>query len=212
MATVQSIFFKPSRGYKEYRIGEDGKYVAKDSLFKLDGVIKEQHSSNVQVTKHPVEFGVDITSHVIKQPMKVVVDGIVTNSPSLKQMANRLPGSAEFGMEHFNDQVLGTFMGSRARDAYKGLIELQNKRQPVQLQTGLLQYSNMVLTGIRAPNDLQNNLRVQLTFEEVFIVGNNSEGLNQASTNKATEVDFATAAVTLAGLSVAGVSLLISNL
>jgi len=174
-----------------------------DTLYRLDGVISEQHSSTAKITKHPVEYGVDISDHVIKQPMKIIVNGIVTNSPFAKQLINRLPGGATF-----TEQGLSSLTGSRVRNAYKGLIDLQNERQPVRLQTGLLVYDNMILTDVSTPNDVQDNLRVKLTFEEIFVVKGESSGAIEAVTNKATSIDYATVGVGLAGLGIGIASLL----
>lgn len=202
MGAIQSLFFRPSRGYKKYEFDNDGKISGvSDILYRLDGVVSEQHNSTARVTKHPVEYGVDISDYVIKQPMKIVVNGIVTNSPFLKQLANRLPGDPNF------DTQLGTSLkGERARNAYKGLIELQNERQPVRLQTGLLVYDNMILSNVSAPNDIQDNLRVRLTFEEVFIADGKTTGAIQAVTTTPTEADYITAGIALAGLGIAGLT------
>lgn len=202
MGAVQSLFFRPARGYRKY---EENR-VPSSTLYQLDGIISEQHDSVARVTKHPVEYGVDISDYVIKQPMKVTVNGIVTNSPFLKQMANRLPGDPNFG-----SQAVETLKGERARNAYKGLIELQNERQPVRLQTGLLVYDNMVLTHVSAPNDVQDNLRVRLTFEEIFISDGSTTGALQAVTTTPTQADFVTVGTTLAGLGIAGLSLLVGG-
>jgi hypothetical protein len=215
MGSLQSIFFRPARGYRKYeeltqltsvagstRLGENTRTVG-NTLYQLDGIISEQHTSVAKVTKHPVEYGVDISDYVIKQPMKIVVNGIVTNSPFIKQMSNRLPGDANFAT-----QALETLKGERARNAFKGLIELQNERQPVRLQTGLLVYDNMILSSVSAPNDLQDNLRVKLTFEEIFVADGFTTGAIQAVTTTPTEADFVTAGIALAGLGIAGLSLL----
>lgn len=195
MAVVQSIFFQPQRGYRKYEdsqgynasTGRAAGSKVGSTLYQLDGVISEQHESTATVTKHPVEYGVSIADHVIKQPTKIIVNGIVTNSPFLKQTLNRLPGDSEFGILAKAGEI---FKGERARNAYAGLIELQNERKPVSLQTGLLTYENMVLTGVSAPNDVQGNLRVRLTFEEVFIADGTNTGAVQAVTSTPIEADF----------------------
>lgn len=199
MATLQSIFFKPVRGYKKYNYSAQGANIGVQStLYRLDGVIDEQHNSRATITKHPVEYGVNISDHVIKQPMKVIVNGIVTNSPFIKQLFNRLPGDPlTAGVKAIN-----VFKGERARNAYAGLIELQNERLPVQLQTGLLTYDNMILTDVSAPNDIQNNLKVRLTFEEIFIANGSDTGAIQAVTSSPTQADALAAATILGGLGI----------
>ena len=193
MADLQSIFFRPQRGYRTYDRDTE---VKSDTLYQLDGVISEQHTSTAQITKHPVEYGVNISDHVIKQPMKIIVNGVVTNSPFLKQMLNTLPGNPSYAQ-----QATEVLKGERARNAFKGLIELQNERQPVSLQTGLLVYENMILTGVSAPNDLQDNLRVRLTFEEIFIADGVNTGAIQAVTTTPTDLDVISVVTAAANLS-----------
>lgn len=215
MGIVQSIFFKPQRGYRKYgtmqrltstargtQLGETTRTV-KNTLYQLDGVISEQHNSSATITQHPVEYGVNIADHVIKQPQKITINGIVTNSPSIGQMFNKLPGGATFG-----ERALSQLTGSRIREAYAGLVELQNERFPVRLQTGLLVYDNMVLTDISAPNDLQGNLRVTLTFTEIFVVNGETTGVTQATTITPGELDVRSAVQSLVGLGIAGSALL----
>lgn len=207
MATLQNIFFKPSRGYKEYDTDDDTLSTVIDTLYRLDGVIKEQHTATARVTKNPVEFGVDITDHVIVQPQRVVIEGIVTNSPSLKQITNRLPGDPDT----VKSTITEIATQSRARNAYKGLKELQNRRRPVQLQTGLLQYDNMILTSLSAPSDVQNNLRVRLVFDEIFIVDSDTSEVTMAVTSEPTDLDLATAISSLVEVGVAGVQFALAS-
>lgn len=208
MGIVQSIFFRPQRGYRKYKnIGQTNynpitgevsadiySKVVEDTLYQLDGVISETHSSSAIVTQHPVEYGVNIADHVIKQPQKIVVNGVVTNSPSVGQLFNRLPGGAKFGA-----RALSMLTGSRVREAYAGLVALQNERKPIRLQTGLLVYDNMVLTDISAPNDLEGNLKVTLTFTEVFVVDGKATGVTQGVLTTPTAIDKSIAIQSLVG-------------
>jgi hypothetical protein len=208
MGAIQSLFFRPSRGYRKYiekSIYEGTSTVKYKTvgtiLYQLDGVISEQHESIATVTSHPVEYGVNLTDHVIKQPMKIVVNGIVTNSPSLAQLFNILPGDA-----NFVSQAVSTFTGARVRNAYQGLIALQNAREPLRLQTGLMTYDNMILTNVSAPNNLENNLKVRLTFTEIFVADGTNTGALQGITTTPTDVDWMTVAATLGGLGIAGLT------
>lgn len=213
MGIIQSIFFRPQRGYRKYEAVTGGLVgqstttnnfdVVGDTLYQLDGVISEQHQSSATVTQHPVEYGVNIADHVIKQPQKIIINGIVTNSPFPGQLFNKLPGGAKFGT-----QALSVLTGSRVRDAYAGLIALQNERLPVRLQTGLLVYDNMVLTDVSAPNDLEGNLKVTLTFTEVFIVNGETTGVTQGVTTTLGTLDVRSSVQALFGLGIAGSVLL----
>lgn len=53
----------------------------------IDVSIREQHNSQAEVTRFPVEDGSDITDHVMLLPDQIVIEGLVTNHPL------ELPGS-----------------------------------------------------------------------------------------------------------------------
>jgi hypothetical protein len=47
----------------------------------IDCSISEQHSSQAEVSRHPVEDGADVTDHVRLQPDSLSIEGLVTNQP-----------------------------------------------------------------------------------------------------------------------------------
>jgi hypothetical protein len=47
----------------------------------IDVSLREQHNLAAEVTRHPVEDGVDITDHVREQPEQLQIEGLVTNQP-----------------------------------------------------------------------------------------------------------------------------------
>ena len=46
---------------------------------QLDIIIEEGASSSARVTKNPVENGADINDHIIIEPMKFTISGVVSN-------------------------------------------------------------------------------------------------------------------------------------
>lgn len=210
MASIQKIFFQPQRGFKSYSWDTSTNAKIEDSgiLYELDGVIQERHRNIVSLTKQPIEFGAAITDHSIRQPVTVNVRGVITNSPSIKQLGNNIPNN-----DGVFNQVSQSFTGERIQSAFAGLIKLQNIRQPMTLQTGLLNYENMVLTDVQVPNNKNNRLMLDLTFEEAIIVDPDGERTDSqiVIASETDDVDYFTAASSLAGLGIGALAGLVLN-
>lgn len=212
MASIQKIFFQPQRGFREFTWNEKTNDVDPDdegTLWELDGVMQERHRNVISLTKQPVEYGAAITDHSFRQPIIINVQGIITNSPSLKQLGNNIPNFD--GNNGVFTQVAQSFTGERIQSAYAGLMKLQNKRLPMRLQTGLLNYENMVLTDVQVPNNKNNRLLLDMTFEEAIIIKPDSDS-NEAQivlASDTNEIDYFTAVAALAGIGVAGLAGLI---
>lgn len=204
MASIQKIFFQPQRGFRSFEWDDATNTVVtgdEGTLYELDGVIQERHRNIVSLTKQPVEFGAAITDHAIRQPITINVRGVITNSPSIQQLGNNLPGEAGFG-----EQAVQGFTGERIQSAFRGIIELQNRRRPMTLQTGLVNYVNMVLTDVQVPNNKNNRLLLDMTFEEAIIIypDDDSNEAQLVLASETSEVDYASAAIALGGLAVGG--------
>lgn len=199
---VKSLFFVPVRGWKQgtettaqnplfntpdimERAGFNLEYTIKQdpNFYQLDGVIKENYESVTTLTRNPVETGVIISDHSFREPYVVTVDGIITNSPTILQFGNRIPGSNQlFGTDTggiaLANNAANIFSGNRIRDAWIGLNELKNKSEILTLYTGLAVYQNMVLTRLTTVNDEKNQLRVNMTFTEALTVDQVSGSLS----------------------------------
>lgn len=133
---------------------------------QLDAIIKETHDNPIKITKNPVELGADITDHAIIEPIKLQIEGIVTDTP--------LGGAA---VTQIVDSVTGLFGSSvsdgitRSQQAYSSLVLLKNDREPIEIQTGLKLYENMLITNIRVTQDKDTSRAVFLNIdaEEIII-------------------------------------------
>lgn len=159
---------------------------------QLDAVITETHNNQVRLTKNPVELGADITDHVIVEPKKINILAQVSDTPL---------GLAALGQ--IVDTVTGLFGTStsqnvtRSNAAYNAMVQLMELREPIEVQTKLKLYSNMVITNITTTQD-KNSSRVALmniTLEEVLIsesklVKLNADQLSEGSArNQGTSAD-----------------------
>jgi len=55
---------------------------------RLHGVVSEDHSTNIELTKFPVQGGFEISNHVIKKNRQVTIEGVITD--------NSLPGQVRY--------------------------------------------------------------------------------------------------------------------
>ena len=133
---------------------------------QLDAVISESHNNEVSLTTNPVELGADITDHAVIIPKKVNVVAQVSDTPL---------GIAAFGQ--IVDLVTGLFGTStgenltRSNAAYNAMVQLQEAREPIDLQTRLRLYTNMMITNIKVQQDKTNSriVSMNIDLQEVLI-------------------------------------------
>ncbi len=133
---------------------------------ELDSVLLEDHTGTVTLTKNPVEAGADITDHAIVQPDIISIRGVITDTPlgaaALGQIINTVTNL--FGTS--NDSNL-----TRSQQAYAAFVELKNRAEPLEIDTKLKTYSNMIITGLNTSQDKNSSrsLFIDLTLEEVLL-------------------------------------------
>lgn len=133
---------------------------------ELDAVLTETHTNQVRLTKNPVELGTDITDHAIVEPKRLNIVANVSDTPL---------GTAAFGQ--IVDLVTGLFGTSttqnitRSNAAYNAMVQLMEQREPIEVQTKLRLYENMVITSLSTTQDKNTSRMVSmvLTLEEVII-------------------------------------------
>lgn len=134
---------------------------------QLDAVLSESHTNTVRLTKNPVEVGTDITDNAIIDPAKLSIVATVTDSPL---------GLASLGrIVDFVTGLFGTSTSSnltRSNAAFNALIQLQNEREPISIQTKLKLYENMIITNVSTQQDKDTSRIVELfiSLEKLNIV------------------------------------------
>lgn len=121
----------------------------------FDATFKESHESPMEVTDNPVETGVLVSDHAYMGPRRLTIEAGVSDV-TLREIDN----------DKFASDV------GRARRAFELLRELQEKREPFTVQTGLKLYENMVCTNVRADQDKDTSGAFIFTADlrEVIIV------------------------------------------
>ncbi len=133
---------------------------------ELDGVLSETHTNQIRLTKNPVELGADITDHAIIEPKRINIVAQVSDTPL---------GTAALGQ--IVDLVTGLFGTSttqnitRSNAAYNAMVQLMEQREPIEVQTKLKLYQNMVITSLSTSQDKDTSRIVSmvLNLEEVLI-------------------------------------------
>ena len=158
---------------------------------ELDAVISESHTSEVRVTRNPIELGADITDHSVVEPKRIQIIAQVSDTPL---------GVAAIGQ--IIDNITGLFGSStsenvtRSNAAYNAMIQLQESREPVDIQTKLKLYRNMIITNVSVTQDKDTSriVLMNISAEEVRIVQTkivklNSSQLSGSAVTQATSAE-----------------------
>jgi hypothetical protein len=136
---------------------------------ELDASLSEEHTSDAEVTEHPVEVGADISDHKRKKPLQVKITGLVTNTP-LKFL-------------NFNS-------GDAAVTAWDLLQELQKGSALITVITTLKTYDNMAIISLSAPRDVKrgHSLEFTATMREIFTAKSGTVAAPETPASKAKEL------------------------
>jgi hypothetical protein len=137
---------------------------------QLDAFISEAHTNEVSLTSNPVELGAEITDHAVVQPKRLNIVAQVSDTPM---------GLAAFGQ--IVDLVTGLFGTSttgnitRSNAAYNALIQLQEEREPIDIQTKLKLYTNMIITNVGVKQDKNTSRIVGMPIDLQQVIITESE-------------------------------------
>lgn len=159
---------------------------------QLDAVLSETHSNTVRLTKNPVELGADITDHRVIEPKRVNILASVSDTPL---------GTAAFAQ--IVDLVTGLFGTAtsdnitRSNAAYNAMVQLQEIGEPVNIQTKLRLYENMIITNISTTQDAASSRIVQMNIaaEEVIITESEIVALTSDQLESGSPAEQATSAL-----------------
>ena len=131
----------------------------------FDTVTVEEHRYASRVTHYPVEFGTIISDHIIKEPDVVAISGVISDTPV------EFAAGLTQGIGLFN-QLQGT-IGSgfnRSVAAFNQLVELQSRRLPVTLVTGIKVYTNMAIILLDVPRNVRTGqtLTFNIEFQKII--------------------------------------------
>ena len=151
----------------------------------VDAVLDEVHRFANLVTEHPVEDGSPITDHIVNIPVKLEMEGRITDTPSTLSetlitgaaglVAGALgtpPALVALGQSLANLKLPG-----RAKSAYQELVALYQSRTTFSVLTGINEYVNMTFLSLdftRTPRD-GRSIRFKASLHEIIIVGTDAD-------------------------------------
>lgn len=139
MATATEILF----GAKLGKIG----------IIDIDCRLSEEHNYESNVTRFPVEEGIDVTDNIQRRPITFSLSGIVTNSP-----VNFLGDLTTTGLLE---------SGARTALAYERLKQIYRDSEIVDVRTTLETYVGYAMTSLSFPRSL--NTGDGLFFNATFV-------------------------------------------
>ena len=134
--------------------------------FPVDASLSESHDYDDEVTQFPVEKGSDITDNKRKRPLKVTIEGLVTDTP-LGQFAR-----------HSTRQS-----GLPTDTARAKLLAVRDADEPIIIVTSLDLYKNMLLTSLSFPREggEPHQLHFKVEFVQVTFITNNRTTVRTAT-------------------------------
>jgi hypothetical protein len=114
----------------------------------MDITVEEDGTDELAITEHPVEYGANIADHAYKQPARLVIRAMSSNS------------SYAAGADP-----------NYATDVYNKLLALQSSGQVFNIQTGKRYYPNMLMRILQQNTDEKTEaaLDVRMEFQQIII-------------------------------------------
>lgn len=136
---------------------------------KIDGFIRENTVHKSRATRNPVENGVDITDHIILEPMEYNMDGVITNSPIGLEAFTEIGGAFDVGGIFGRSTPNGE---TRSQQVYLTLVGMQRNKDFITIESSIKVYDNLIMTSISVIQDKSNANSIFFTasFQEVFLV------------------------------------------
>lgn len=125
-----------------------------------DVVISEKHSDSLEITEHPVEIGAAVNDHAYKRASDVTMECGFAGGGSLLDVFD----TSAYGLST-------PFNSMSPKDIYKTLLEMQERRELIDVVTGKRTYNNMLIRAIEVTTDgtSENVLMCTLTLREVIL-------------------------------------------
>ena len=176
MASIISSLFRGSSllgGAKEL-FSQGGQTRIGDVV--IDCTLKETIKQSSEVTEHPIESKTAISDHIFKNPLRVSIEGYITDSP-IKIMGlfetplqNNSPAKL---LNSFRSFVPFVDTEKPSRQAYKLLQSIWKERQLINLVTKMEAFNDMCIESLEFSSDEDTGGRLQFTAELVQIVYSN---------------------------------------
>lgn len=159
LGTAESLFF-----------GNNNKTKIGDLV--LDASLTEVITLNSTITEHPIETKEAISDHIFKNPLKVKIEGYITDSPI------KIFGILETPLQNNSvDKIINSInsflpfqkSAKPSVQAYQLLTNLYENRQLLNVVTKLNVFKNMAIENISFNNDINTGERLEFSAELVQV-------------------------------------------
>jgi hypothetical protein len=132
--------------------------------YLIDCEVSSEPSRENVVAEYPVEAGEDHSDHAFKTPLKLEVQGAVSDTPV---------GATATERERFV-LINGEAFARPSEEATAKLVALHESREPVLVESATGRFENMVLERLTMPRDRSTGqaLRFSATFKQITFVTN----------------------------------------
>jgi hypothetical protein len=112
---------------------------------EIDVTLEETHERSAEITDHPVEGGSFIQDHIVNAPKKLMMTGMITDTP------------------------LGGDSGPRAQEAFDVLETLYDSRSTFTVVSGFKVYDDMAIESLSMPKTREGALRFSAQLKQLRI-------------------------------------------
>ena len=114
----------------------------------------EEHNPELEITEQPVELGAAITDHAYVKPTAFTIGVAIADRP--------LKANSTFG----------PYSNARSSSGYQQVLTLMNSRTLITVQTGLINYNNVLIKNITVIQDVnsQDVANLIISCRQIFII------------------------------------------
>lgn len=141
----------------------------------FDGIMRTEHTRKSRATQHPVQTGANISDHIILEPAELMIEIYMSDAyaPPSISVGNAFVDTilSEVTKTELLDGQFAAGSG-RSAQAWRVLKLMQDLRMPIEVETRLDYYENMVIEELTAPDDVKtlNALSATLIMKEIIMV------------------------------------------
>lgn len=132
---------------------------------EFDATIAENHDYSSTITQFPVENGGVISDHIFKQPIRLTLEVLASDSP-LTNSPNPFVVAANNVSTFFSFNSSST----RSNAIYEDLLRLYENRQIFTVVSRLRLYKNMAITSISIPVDSGTGQGLRFRIEMMQVI------------------------------------------
>jgi hypothetical protein len=153
----------------------------------IDVTLTENHNFESEVTDNPVEEGVVISDHIDLKPESLTITGVISDTPL--NFTTSIQGAATTAGAFVGKKIVGPLgavagvgagavagllvsPNNRMKNTFDHFRDLQSKRVPFTVITGLKRYTNMVIVTLTVNRDSKSgrSFNFTATLKQIRIV------------------------------------------